>query len=199
MRYIYSFLVLFLAGCSITTTLPPVTEYDVDVTPQQTKVKVAKHATLKVLMVVDKTKYLQKQMYYKVGSNSEYPYTQTRWAPPPSKLIALAIVQSLRQKGVFSNVVVAKSRAKSDYLLEVSVEDFQQYFTKDETKSWVKLSLHYNLIDLSTSQVVASHTFYAQKDVTQLNAQGGVEALQELLNGVMQESGVWLERVSDDL
>jgi ABC-type uncharacterized transport system auxiliary subunit len=191
--------ILLLTGCSVTTTLPPVTQYDIEVSSAQKSVQTRGTKTVKVVMVVDKTQFLEKKMYYKVGTNSQYTYTQSRWATPPSKAIALAVVKSLREQKIFANVLLEQSRAKSEYLLEVSVEDFEQYFSEDEKKSWAKVVLHYNLIDLKNSRVVASHTFFAKQDVQQLNALGGVKTLEVLLTQVVQKSGDWLAKVSDDL
>jgi ABC-type uncharacterized transport system auxiliary subunit len=109
------------------------------------------------------------------------------------------VVKSLREQKIFANVLLEQSRAKSEYLLEVSVEDFEQYFSEDEKKSWAKVVLHYNLIDLKNSRVVASHTFFAKQDVQQLNALGGEKTLEVLLTQVVQKSGDWLAKVSDDL
>ncbi|MEA2092286.1 MAG: hypothetical protein U9O83_07980, partial [Campylobacterota bacterium] len=82
----------------------------------------------------------------------------------------------------------SKSRSKNDLILEINIEDFMQYFSKDLTQSYSKVVLSLTLIDAKTSRVIASDTFSAKMDALSLDASGGVKALDAALQDVLSQS-----------
>ena len=77
-------------------------------------------------------------------------------------------------------------------LLETNIEDFMQYFSKDEKNSFSNVVITLTLIDTQTNSVIATKTFRSKVDSQSADANGGVIALNRALSNVLNESGKWL-------
>jgi len=191
------FLALFISACSV--SVPPVTEYGLKIDTKQTKILKKKCLkSLKVQQGFAPDDLTTTKMYYAQEKYKLYTYSQSAWVEAPNRSISDALVEKIRNYGVFSSVSSYRSRAASDLILEINIDDFKQYFNANETKSFAKLSITLNLLDRKKSQIIASKTIVKELKVKTLDAQGGVRALNTLLNQFLDESVVWLEKVCND-
>jgi len=184
-----------LSGCS--TKSAPIVEYNLDsklgIEPLE-KTKCINNS-LQVALPFSQKSLESQQMSYRVGLSKEYAYNQSLWTQAPTKSIAQQLVETLSKSKIFKTVQLYKSRAKTDYLLETDVEDFMQYFSKDEQSSYGVVTLRFTLIDRKNATVIETARFSTQVDVKQLNAEGGVDALSEALSKVLVQNVEWLHKV----
>ena len=193
MKFIYiTILMVLISGCS--TTLPPMTEYRINAkidTKGFSDLKGCKEKSIKVAQAFSASSLMSQNMSYGLGQSKQFAYSQAQWADVPNRALTTEVVKLLRNLKVFKNVQLAKSRSKSDLILETYIEDFQQYFNEDSTQSHVRVVISFSILDTVSSEVVASETFSSQLDVKSLDALGGVEALNIALSEVLNESASW--------
>jgi len=195
--FIIIVLAVFVSACSV--SVAPVTEYTLDINRSTGVVlKQSCNKSLKVQKAFAQNNLMQTKMYYGEGVYKRYPYSESVWLDAPNKMISDALAQKMQVAKLFTSVSTYKSRAKSDLLLEVNIEDFTQYFDVNETHSFARLSITLNLLVADTNRVIQSKTFQAQKKVNSLDAKGGVSALNVLLNDFLEKSVLWIEGVCDD-
>ncbi len=194
----YIFLVIFIlmvSGCS--TTQPPVTEYRIQAVIQESKIDVdgCSDKSIKVAQAFSSSSLMSQDMNYALGKNKQFVYSQSQWADVPNRALTSEIVKLLRKIKLFKNIQIAKSRGRSDLILETCIEDFKQYFNEDFSDSYAKVVISFTILDSSTNKVVANETFQSRVDVKSLDAGGGVEALNEALSEILAKSAVWFEGV----
>ncbi|WP_457745984.1 ABC-type transport auxiliary lipoprotein family protein [Sulfurimonas sp.] len=185
---------LFLSAC--TTTLPPVQEYRIapKLELQNKKVESScKNYSLKVSQVFGNSFLKSTDMNYVVGEYKELSFTQSAWSDTLAKLLTSQILSTLRKADIYNSVESYRSRSSANYVLESSVNDFMQYFSKDEKKSYVVVDITMSLIDVKNSTVVATKRFYKKLDTKKANAQSGVEALNSAFEAVLMQSIIWLQ------
>lgn len=134
-------------------------------------------------------------MKYAQENYKEFSFSESEWADAPNKAITKELVKSVRATELFSNVTCFKSRSKSEMILETSVEDFMQYFSDDNSKSYVNVVMTTSLIDTRTSKSIQTKTFEKKLEVETLSAQGGVDTLNSAFAIVLEEHSLWLESV----
>jgi cholesterol transport system auxiliary component len=185
---------MLFSGCS--TKVPHVSEYKLS-TPKKVErlsCNTSKKITLKVLDAYAKEQLMQSSMYYGVGKLHLYKYNESAWIVAPNRAITEKLILTLEGTNLFRSVVSEHSRARTDRVLEVEVEDFMHYFAEDEKSSFVHIAFRLTLIDKESSKIIASKSFEAKKDVLTQNAEGGVEALDALLDKELKESAEWLSK-----
>jgi len=193
MRYILGWIsVIVLAGCSVST--PAVSEYRLAPTSEvkQEKALACAH-TLKVQNLLSSAALMTQRLYYGVGQYKQFAYTQAAWSDTPQKKIGDLYVALLREREIFQSVHSYRSNVLTDRTLEIVVDDFMQYYDEDYKNSHAKVGLTLTLIDTAAKKPLATKSFKARKQTPSLDAQGGVDALNEALKEVMQESTLWLE------
>lgn len=192
-----SFIILALfSGC--TTIAPTISEYRIQKhSPSPVKVKEqrCKKYSLKVAQAFSVSDLMRKDMNYGVGEFEQFTFSQSKWATPPNKAITLAFRNFLNEVELFKNVQLSQSRSRNDLLLEISVNDFMQYYTKDEMNSFVNTEFSLTLIDIRTSRVVATKTFKNKEVLKDINAKSGVKALNAMLAKTLTQSSKWLSGV----
>ena len=196
LRLTLTALFLFLLlGCS--TTKPPVTEYKIALkTPQSNSLSSGcRDKSLKVSQAFSPSSLMSLQMNYVQDESKIYAYSQAQWNNSPNQEVSIVIVKTLRESELFKNTQSSKSRSKSDLILEINIEDFMQYFSKDLTESYSNVVITLTLIDAQSSRVIASKTFSAKMDASSLDASGGVKALDAALQDVLSQSIVFLNEV----
>ena len=196
MKYILVLLVVFVfSGC--TTVVPPVTEYRVVAKKVDfnTNSKGCEEKILKVTQAFSSSTLMSQQMNYAQGKSKQYSYSQAQWSEPPNISVSAQILKQIRKSNIFKSVLNSKSRGKGDLVLEINIEDFMQYFNEDESKSYAVVTLDFTLVDAKSADTLASDTFSAKVDTVTLDAQGGVEALNEALEKVTKSSLKWLDGV----
>ncbi len=196
MQLLFIPLITFLlVGCS--TTTPAVSEYRINIesTPASFTQKGCKKESLKVAKAFSSTTLMTHEMNYGQGAYKQYKFTQSQWAESPNRAISAEIVEYLKSTNLFKNVQISKSRSKNGLLLETNIEDFMQYFSEDEKKSFVQVRINLTLIDVSNSKVLATETFESKIEVGSINADAGVQHLNIALEHVLKSSAEWLSEV----
>lgn len=195
--FLLALALLISTGCS--TTKPPVAEYKLSV---KTLEQISSSAgcqtkSLKVSQAFSSSSLMSLKMNYVQDKHKIYSYSQAQWNNSVNQEITSQILKVLRESKLFKNTQNSKSRSNSDFILEITIDDFMQYFTEDSTKSHVKVAISITLIDSKTSNVLATSSFSAVNKVDALNATGGVNALDIALADVLTQSIDYLNKVCE--
>ncbi len=182
---------LLFIGCS--QEVPPVKRYrlEVQIPKVQLKKSYCEQKSLKILFPSSTYEYTTNDFYY-VQGDEEGIYTQSNWVRTPANDIYYLILKNIRKSGIFHTVESYSSVAKGDLNLEIEIEDFKQYFSKDAKRSYVVVDLTLTLIDKKNYQVVAQQSFYNKILTTSADAQGGVVALSRSLEFLLPQMIKWL-------
>ena len=193
----YSFVLVFISGCSFQSIVGASNEYRLD-TQSDAKSYGSKGCSSYVLQVknIDTYSPIQsRSIYYSVGDYELSTYTKSNWQDIPSKTIKSSIVNELRDAGIFKEVVSNRSSVEPDYLLEYSVEDFIQHFSEDMKSSEVRVKIHFSLMDHKRSRLLYSTTIEKKLPSASFDAIGGIKSLSTALNDVIKENNQWLDGI----
>ena len=190
--------VLLFSGC--TSPTPAMHEYRLNVIPPTLKAGKTKcvKKTLKVDQAFSDKLFMSLKMYYAQGEYKQYAYARSRWVQSPNDKITQGLTEYIRAMHLFKSVQNADSKTKNDFRLEINIEDFMQYFDENEKNSYVNVAVTCNLIDTVTHTVYKTKTFTVRIKAKSDDALGGVAALNEALNTLLKECGVWLRGVCLD-
>jgi len=188
-------IVILLSGCS--TTQGYKAAYMLQPQPSLSKLSgdSCRDKTLKVSQSFSSKSLMRREMSYVEGDFNEFIFSESEWSQSPNSTITQGIKESLRAAEIFKSVEGYKSRSRSDYLLESSIEDFMQYFDKELKSSYVKIVIHFSLIDAKSSAVLHTVTLSKKIETQTLDAQGGVVALNRALSQILQEQNIWMSEV----
>ena len=196
MKYIILvFVYILFLGCS--NTVEPKSEYRIN-SKIQTKLfsqKGCKAKSLKIAQAFSSKTLLSQDMNYALGDSNQYVYASALWVRSPNRAITTSFLSVIRDSKLFKNVQISKSRSKSDWILEINIEDFMQYFNEDSTLSYANVVISLSLMDSRTNLVFASETFKSKIDVKTLDSVGGVNALNSALNSILTQNNIWLAKV----
>jgi cholesterol transport system auxiliary component len=195
-KILLAIVLLFLvSGCS--TIKPAVTEYKLSqkALEHNTVAKGCKDKSLKVSQAFSSSSLMSLQMNYVQGEHKIYAYSQAQWNNSPNQEISAQVVKVLRESKLFKNVQNSKSRSKSDLILEINIEDFMQYYTQNLDNSQAIANISFTLINSKTSKVISTKNFSAKKEVTSLDASGGVKGLDAALSDVLVQGVEFLDEV----
>ena len=131
-------------------------------------------------------------MHYGSGQYSVASFTQSQWSESPNRAISAKTVEALESSQLFTYVSNAQSTVRSDLVLETNIEDFMQYFTKDNSKSYVNVAIKATLVERKTKQIIASKKFEKRVATKSLDAYGGVVALSQALSAILEDEVQWL-------
>lgn len=186
--YLIVISIFLLSGCSVTK--PAITEYRLSLKDFTTKSysNACQEKSLKVSSSFSANSLMTLEMYYMQNKHKIYSYSQSQWNNAPNQEISLQVLAALRDSKLFKSVQNPKSRSNSDLILEINIQDFMQYYSKDLSKSYVNIVLCFTLIDAKTNKTIATKTFSERRDAKSLDAVGGVEALDEALEDIINES-----------
>ena len=199
MRNFYMLLVisiLVLSGCS--KIQPAITQYRVksDLSVDSlSEGSSCRDKSLKVAQAFSPTPLMSLNMKYVYGGNKLFSYSQAQWVDSPNRAISSEILKLLRATNLFKSVQTFKSRSRSNFLLESNIEDYIQYFSKDQKNSYSKVVINFTLIDMRTNEVIAAKTLSAKVASETLDADGGVEALNRALDDVLSQSIIFFKGV----
>lgn len=192
--FLYSLVVFIISGCSLQTTVPASMQYRLQV-PSVVKdynASSCKNDVLQLKNIVSYDPIMGRSIYYQRGDLNVESYALSNWEAAPYKILELSLVSSVRDTKIFKDVLLAKSSAKPDYILEYSVGEFIQHFSEDMKSSYVTVKIHFALLENKDSKLLYATTIEKKVPSSSLDAQGGVKALQEALNDVMQQTNMWL-------
>lgn len=193
--YFAAVLILLLSGCS--TTKPAITEYKLSLGDfkHNATSESCRDKSLKVSQAFSSSSLMSLQMNYVEDAHKIYAYSQAQWNNSPNQEITSHVVKVLRESKLFKNTQNSKSRSNSDLILEINIEDFMQHYSKDLKKSYANVGISFTLINSNTSEVIATKTFNAKKDVILLDASGGVSGLDAALGDVLSQGIDFLNEV----
>ena len=191
-----SILVLIFSGC-VTTKIPAKSEYRINtnVTVNKSNGQSCKEKSLKVAQAFSSSSLMTNSMMYALGDSKQYAFSESLWAQSPNTVISSKFLKLIRETRLFKSVQISKSRSRNDFILEINIEDFMQYFDEKSTHSYVKISVNLTLIDIKSNKVVDAQTFSSKVDVAILNAEGGVEGLSHALSNVLKDTNTWISGV----
>jgi len=192
MKYLWIVAVILLSGCTVME--PHKLEYRImpNVAIKKVDSLSCREKSLKVRRVFSSSSFLSQNMKYVENGNKEFSFTESKWARSPSGAISAALMNSINKQNIFAHVSSFKSRSRSDLILETNVEDFMQYFTKDNNSSYVRVAFSMSLIDTRKNKVLKSKQFEKELMVDTIDAKGGVKALNKALSEVLEENNKWL-------
>ena len=186
--------VLFI-GCSI--TVPPKVEYRLNpsIEIQNLSSLGCKDKSLKVAQAFSSSTLMSQDMSYGLGDSKQYIYSKSQWSVTPNRAITAKFLSELKESKLFKNVQISKSRSSNDYILEINIVDFMQYFDEESKSSTAQLIVSLTFIDIKANRVFATKTFTSKIDVETLNASGGVEGLNKVFSKVLLQTNNWYEEV----
>ncbi len=196
MRYILTIIAaILLAGCSVTT--PPIYEYRIapKVTTKTFESNSCSDKSLKVSQVFSATTLMSTKMRYVQDEYMELVFNESKWSTNPNSAINAELVKSIQMSEIFSSVESFKSRSRADLILETNVEEFVQYFSDENKKSFVQVVISFSLVDSKSSNVLKSIRVKKNLEVDTLDAKGGVKALNSALSDVLEQNNRWLSGV----
>ena len=185
---------LFFTGCSLQQVLPAQAQYDLSVTKSEKiyKQSPCKKYVLKVRALDENVLTASDSIYYMVGKYKINSYTESKWSQMPGHSINALVIQSLRRSNIFEDVQSKRSFANADLILQYDVEDFMQYFSEDLKSSYVKVKIHFSLIDPKDGRLLHSITQSERVEASSLDAFGGVKALSTALGDVLDKNVQWV-------
>jgi ABC-type uncharacterized transport system auxiliary subunit len=187
---------LFLAACS--TPQPAADAYIIapKIAISQMQQSKYRDAIVKVRPLYGKNSLFSRDMYYVEDNAKQFKYSQSQWALPPESMLEQKVMEMLIATKVFGFVQSASSKVAAAYVLETRVNDFKQYFEEHEHKSYVHVSISFSLISSKTHGIIMSKTFEKRVKVQELNAAGGVKALNQALKDVLEDAALWIKESS---
>ncbi len=192
MRLFIMIVMAFLfVGCAIKT--PPTTEYLLHTTKEISKKANSKCSskTLKILEPNSVLLYKQEAIWY-VKESVVGSYNFSKWVEAPSDMIYSELLDHIRQSNLFATVASYNSLQKSNYLLEVDLLDFKQYFDTTQQSSFVKVALTLTLIDKVSMKPLTQKSFSYKIKTKSADAQGGVEAFRTALEQFLDDAILWI-------
>ncbi|MDB2562792.1 ABC-type transport auxiliary lipoprotein family protein [Sulfurimonas sp.] len=197
MKYLaISLFIILLSGC-VTTKVPAKSEYRIstDVVAMQTTSNVCKSKSLKIAQAFSSGILMSNHMMYAIGNSKQYAYAESLWAENPNTVVTSKVLKLIRETKVFKSVQVSKSRSRNDFILEINIEDFMQYFDEASLHSHASISITLTLVDIKSNRVIATKTLNSKVDVKELNAEGGVKGLQMALSNILEDTNTWISGV----
>ncbi|MDQ1263875.1 MAG: cholesterol transport system auxiliary component [Campylobacterota bacterium] len=193
MRVVLLFLALLLSGC--VTKKEPIAELGINIEKKHSvgSSQGCRDKSLKVSQAFGSMALGSVEMSYTDEEGRIFNYSQAKWQDTPSNIVTMEILKNARQSELFQSVLSSKSRSKSDFVLEVHIEDFMQYFQKE--RSFILFSYVLALVDTKTNAVMATKTFSTKIDAKTLDAKGGAEAYRFAFEELFAKNTIWLNEV----
>lgn len=186
------FALIIVSACSFKEPYKKQYTLDVQTEAPTQRGMMCQDKSLKVSQAFSSNRLMDRQMSYIEGAYREYAFSESEWAQSPNSIITQKLISSIRQSGLFQSVEGYKSRSKSDYLLESTIEEFVQYYSEDAKHSYVKAVMHFVLIDAKSSEVISSKSLSKKIELQSLKADEGVSALSKALSEIFKEKNIWL-------
>jgi len=195
MKLISIIIIFILSGC--TTVKLSITEYKIVVDSPNIKSNVdgCRDKSLKIAQAFSSNSLMSLKMDYAQEKSKIFSYSQAHWSESPNHSITMNLLKEIRDSGFFKNVQISKSISRNNWILEINIEDFLQYYSEDLKSSFAKVAINLTLIDSKNNIIIATKTFVSKVDVKTLNADGGVEALSSAFSNILTQNLEWLNEV----
>ena len=191
----YSFVLAMMCGCSLQTTVAANTQYRFEAAPQMQNYssRACRNDLLQLKNINAYEPMTNRSIYYQVGDLKLASYSESNWEEAPFKTVELSFIRSIRDTKIFKDVLLSRSAAKPDFILEYSIEEFMQHFDENMRSSYATVKIHFALLENKNSRLLYSTTIEKRVPSSALNALGGVKALQLALSDVMWQTNIWLD------
>ncbi len=140
---------------------------------------------------------MSRNLLYRQNELMLLPYAYSSWSDTPNNMLSFAFVTCIGKSATFRSVLPSHSSARADLLLESNLLEFYHHINSDDTSEG-RVSIEFYLVDLDSSQVVATRTFQQRFDARTQNARGGVEALNSATTKLAQDLTRWLSSTVAD-
>lgn len=151
--------------------------------------------TLKISLPKSTKEIRKNKILYAKTLHKRETYAYSRWIDTPNSMIAQFLITLLNQNGLFKAVIPATSEAKSEWILESTIEDFHQSFDK-ENHSFGVVKIHFFLINQKDRKVISKRYFSVKIPAPTSDAKGGVKALNNALEEIGRKLINWLDQHS---
>ena len=182
---------LACAGCGIApiSTPPQVTQYDFGPAPAGKPVQGLRQALL--IYDVSAPGWLDSpSIYYRLAyQDAARPlaYADSRWVGPPAELIASRVRGRLAASGK-GGIVHPADGARASYALRIELDEFAQVFdAPKQSRAVVRLRASV----LGRSALLAQKSFSVERPASTPDAEGGVRALIEASDEVVDQLVDW--------
>jgi len=194
-RLLYVLLISsLLTGC-ITTQVPPTSIYTI--APEWNKpvtqdlasknnVFVLKIATIRANRALKGTDILYTDTQYSRNS-----YAFSRWSDTSVNLLQTFFHIAIEKSALYKAVIPSVSVSKADFLLESNLLELTHQLKENNSSDGI-VRIRFYLINNQTRSVVSTREFVSSVAVTNQNAQGAVEAINQAIRTVADELVLWL-------
>ena len=185
---------LFMGGCSLQQSVPPVTEYRLKPYTYDKKYQnsACRDLTLRIGLTQSSSLFQRQAIYYADDSHKQYTYIRSRWVEAPDKQFRYLFEDAVAQSGLFKSVITYVSEARNERLLEMKLTDFMQYFRADGTSD-VHFAMDVTLIDQDSMKVVSTKHLDMTKKTATADAKGAVEVFDEIAHETLIQTMEWLD------
>ena len=127
------------------------------------------------------------------------PYSQARWSMPPAQLVRQRLRERLGQRRVVLNasegVALNRSHNASLPMLRLQLEEFSHLFSAPDASVGL-IRLHATLVNITPTgeRLFGQRSFVVQRPAPSADAPGGVRALTEATDAVIEEIDAWLQQ-----
>lgn len=121
-------------------------------------------------------------------------YANSDWVASPATLLEEAVQNALAANGAWRVVVGPGSPARTDFSLQIRLDDFAQAFTSPGQSRGV-LDATATLIDNRDERAIAQRHFHVETEAPSADAAGGVQALGEAGRRFTMQLAGWLHAV----
>ncbi len=199
MRYfIFILSSLLLSGCVFKNNTPAIDTYTLTnnkVGMMEIKNKKFSDKTLKIEKPTSTRDIQSTRILYGKKSFERDAYAYGKWSDTPNIMLQNNFVYALGESKLFKAVLLKRSYAEADYILECNLDEFYHAFVTPESSVGI-IMLEVHLIDAQQKKVIASKRFLITSDATSQDSKGGVEALNNATNVLTGELIAWLKSIS---
>jgi len=128
---------------------------------------------------------------YRTGANEAGAYEYHRWTERPGSMVRNALIRGLRDSAKYRRVLESGSSVSGDYLLRGELEEFDEV---DGASIRTKISLHVELVELKTNQIVWDHMLERAEPVSGKTVVEVVQSLDRNLQQVVSETASEIDR-----
>ncbi|MHC5225645.1 ABC-type transport auxiliary lipoprotein family protein [Ignatzschineria sp. LJL83] len=176
-------LALFLTACA---SAPVKKSYILSTDTQNIIASDAKLPSLSISQIRSLNK-LSTDMQYSRSKNEIESFTKSDWVAPPPQMLQAAITQDLEARNLFQYVVMAPNSVSTQYRLDVTIIEMNQFFNEADKSSHVVLKLQARLVNNSTNRIIRSISLSKQEPSTTYDAEGGVIAYNKALQSIADQ------------
>jgi len=126
---------------------------------------------------------------FKQDAGRQQSYADSRWVASPAALLTQRLRDRFTQASTGGVIGVADG-VRADYILRVELEDFAQVFDRADASRGVIMA-RASLVDATRRVLVAQKNFTFEHAAATPNAQGGVQALTEASDGLIDAIITW--------